>query len=34
MLHDVLRKTLNDQRRSYPAWCVAILLLVAIMAAT
>ena len=29
MLHDVLRKTLHDQRRSYPAWCVAILLLVA-----
>lgn len=33
MLHDVLRKTLHDQRRSYPAWCVAILLLVAMYVA-
>lgn len=33
MLHDVPRKTLHDQRRSYQAWCVAILLLAAVYVA-
>jgi ABC-2 type transport system permease protein len=28
VLRDVLRKTLYDQRRSYPAWCLGVLLLV------
>jgi ABC-2 type transport system permease protein len=33
MLHDVLRKTLFDQRRSYPAWCAGVLLVVAMYVA-
>ncbi|WP_330474113.1 ABC transporter permease subunit [Terrabacter sp. C0L_2] len=33
MLHDVLRKTLYDQRRSYPAWCLGVVLLVAMYVA-
>jgi ABC-2 type transport system permease protein len=33
MLRDVLRKTLYDQRRSYPAWCLGVLLLVAMYVA-
>ena len=33
MLHDVIRKTLFDQRRSYPAWCAGVLLVVAMYVA-
>ena len=33
MLRDVLRKTLYDQRRSYPAWCLGVVLLVAMYVA-